>query len=169
MNQEHILETTNKKKNEKPQRTLGRGNIKHKTLKNHITPQNPTQPNTAQHDFTSITIKTSNQKNDLSERFDHMVQIRIHKHLFESIKNSVESAIFGGNYEIESASHFLREALRDHLNGKQLKVAHENGSKKAISLKLDNDLKAFWDTLPKRHRQNILERAVRTKLQEYLT
>jgi len=101
-------------------------------------------------------------------RLPHSTQIRINANLFDSVKNAVESAIWGGNYEFESASHFLREALREHATGKPLIVAHQGGPRKQLSLKLDDSLKGFWDTLPKRHRQNILERAVRTKLQEYL-
>jgi hypothetical protein len=103
------------------------------------------------------------------ENFDHVAQIRINSHLFDSIHNAVESAIFGGNYSIESASHFIREALKDHISGVPLKVAHENGSKKSLSIRMDEKLKRFWDTLPKRHRNNILERAIRTKLLSYQT
>lgn len=106
-------------------------------------------------------------KQENSGNFSHVTQIRIDLHLFDSIHNAVESAIFGGNYSIESASHFIREALREHAAGAPLKVAHENGTKKSLSIRLDQSLKGFWDTLPKRHRNNILERAIRTKLLAY--
>jgi len=99
--------------------------------------------------------------------FSHVTQIRIDAHLFDGIQNAVESAIFGGDYSIESASHFIREAMREHAAGSPLKVAHENGAKKSLSIRIDEHLKEFWDKLPKRHRNNILERAVRTKLLAY--
>lgn len=99
--------------------------------------------------------------------FTYVTQIRIDIKLFDSIHNAVESAIFGGNYAIESASHFIREALKDHVSGMPLKVAHSNGIKKSLSIRMNEPLKRFWDTLPKRHRNNILERAVRTKLLGY--
>jgi hypothetical protein len=102
-----------------------------------------------------------------SSSFSHVTQIRIDAHLFDGIQNAVESAIFGGDYSIESASHFIREAMREHAAGVPLKVAHENGSKKSLSIRIDEQLKSFWDKLPKRHRNNILERAVRTKLLAY--
>lgn len=99
--------------------------------------------------------------------FAHVTQIRIDTHLFDGIQNAVESAIFGGDYSIESASHFIREAMREYAGGGELKVAHNNGPKKSLSIRIDEHLKAFWDKLPKRHRNNILERAVRTKLLAY--
>jgi len=99
--------------------------------------------------------------------FSHVTQIRIDAHLFDGIQNAVESAIFGGDYSIESASHFIREAMREHAAGTPLRVAHENGAKKSLSIRIDEHLKGFWDKLPKRHRNNILERAVRTKLLAY--
>jgi hypothetical protein len=102
-----------------------------------------------------------------SEAFTYITQIRIDAQLFESLNNAVESAIFGGNYSIQSASHFVREALKEHASGTPLKVAHQNGSKKSLSLRLNEQLKNFWDTLPKGHRNNILERAIRTKLLSY--
>ncbi|MGH7249406.1 MAG: hypothetical protein ACREGC_00345, partial [Minisyncoccia bacterium] len=102
-----------------------------------------------------------------ANNFSHVTQIRINANLFDSIHNAVESAIFGGDYSIESASHFIREALREHANGATLKVAHENGIKKSLSIRIDQGLKGFWETLPKRHRNNILERAIRTKLLAY--
>jgi len=99
--------------------------------------------------------------------FTYVTQVRIDELLFQSIRNAVDSAIFGGNYSVESASHFIREALREHAQGKPLGVAHENGAKKSLSIRIDDNLKKFWETLPKRHRNNILERAIRTKLLSY--
>lgn len=122
----------------------------------------PTLLNTT-HDIPSLPSYTM----ETSKSFPHIIQIRIDSFLFDSIHNAVESAIYGGNYSIESASHFIREALREHVAGAPLKVGHENGSKKSLSIRLDQNLKSFWDTLPKRHRNNILERAIRTKLLSY--
>jgi hypothetical protein len=122
----------------------------------------------------SITLSTASlistppiYTSETSANFTHVTQIRIDAHLFASIHNAVESAIFGGDYSIESASHFIREALKDHAAGAPLKVAHENGVKKSLSIRIDEKLKCFWNTLPKRHRNNILERAIRTKLLSY--
>lgn len=106
----------------------------------------------------------SQQKSDIF----FVIQVRIDHHLFDSVHNAVESAIFGGNYSVGSASDFIREALKEHVAGKPLKAAHENGPKKSLSLRINSNLKGFWDTLPKRHRNNILERAIRTKLLSYL-
>lgn len=131
-----------------------------------------TQSNTAEYMTTSSVTTSLNLSPPIympesSNNFSHVTQIRIDTHLFDSIHNAVESAIFGGDYSIESASHFIREALREHAKGAPLKVAHENGAKKSLSIRIDETLKTFWDTLPKRHRNNILERAIRTKLLAY--
>jgi Arc/MetJ-type ribon-helix-helix transcriptional regulator len=117
---------------------------------------------------TPIPVVSPTYSHETSGNFFHIIQVRIDPHLFDSIHNAVESAIFGGDYSVESASHFIREALREHVAGKPLKVAHENGAKKSLSLRIDSSLKSFWETLPKRHRNNILERAIRTKLLSYL-
>ena len=53
-----------------------------------------------------------------------VVQIRINANLFDSVKNAIESAIWGGNYEFESASHFLREALREHASLPDIPLPH---------------------------------------------
>jgi len=134
------------------------------------------QPITTQPDITHSTVTVSPQhseqprySSEQKERFSCVAQVRIDAQLFDSLNNAVESAIFGGNYSVESASHFVREALREHIGGKELKVAHQNGAKKPLSLRLDSQLNEFWQTLPKRHRNNILERAIRTKLLSYQT
>lgn len=140
------------------------------------TARNLSQPNTIQpdltHDMNTSAIATQppvSYSSEKAEQFSCVAQIRIDAQLFESLNNAVESAIFGGNYSIESASHFIRESLREHIAGKELKVAHQNGIKKPLSLRLDSQLNQFWQTLPKRHRNNILERAIRTKLLSYLS
>jgi hypothetical protein len=130
------------------------------TIKSNTTQHNTHQPNTMQ-------PKAPIQPLENKESFSEITQIRIDVHLFDSLTNAIESAIFGGNYSIGSASHFVREALRDHANGAPLKAPHQKGTKKSLSLRLDQTLKSFWDTLPKRHRNNILERAVRSKLLNY--
>lgn len=134
-----------------------------------------TQPITTQPDamlpVETLSVSTSpstpKYSSEQKEKFACVAQVRIDAQLFDSLNNAVESAIFGGNYSVESASHFVRESLREHVAGKELKVAHQNGAKKPLSLRLDNDLNDFWQTLPKRHRNNILERAIRTKLLSY--
>jgi hypothetical protein len=133
---------------------------------------NATQSNTSESMATlsvttGLNLSPPVYKQENSGNFSYITQIRIDLHLFDSIHNAVESAIFGGNYTIESASHFIREALREHAAGAPLKVAHENGTKKSLSIRIDQSLKDFWDTLPKRHRNHILERAIRTKLLAY--
>lgn len=126
-----------------------------------------TEPITTQLDTISPSPNPLIYNPENTNSFAHVTQIRIDAHLFDSIHNAVESAIFGGNYSIESASHFIRESLKDHADGVPLKVAHKNGIKKSLSIRIDEKLKRFWDTLPKRHRNNILERAIRTKLLSY--
>jgi hypothetical protein len=91
-------------------------------------------------------------------------QVRVDVLLFETIKNAVGSALLGENYSYLSAADFIREALREHSNGGKLKRNVEKGNRKAMSLRLNEELKNFWDSLPARERQNILERAIRTKL-----
>jgi hypothetical protein len=140
-------------------------------LSNHepyVTAQNnPIEPIPISYGTTMLNPSSPVYTSENSTNFTHVTQIRIDAHLFDSIHNAVESAIFGGDYSIESASHFIREALKDHATGTPLKMAHENGVKKSLSIRINEDLKRFWDTLPKRHRNNILERAIRTKLLSY--
>jgi hypothetical protein len=99
--------------------------------------------------------------------FPHHAQLRINPELFDNIKSTIDSAILGGNYAISSASDFLREALREHANGKPLSALPHGNPKKSISIRFDDTLIAFWNELPKRIRNNVLERAARTKLQDY--
>lgn len=173
-----MIKNKNKKNTEKTRRGFGRGAMVKPDLLNNNSPLPDTPPNSTQHDSTrpipltgtSVEIKTAPiYTSETQKSFTHVTQIRIDSNLFASINNAVESAIFGGNYDIESASHFVREALREHASGKPLQVAHGNGAKKSLSIRLDEALKNFWDTLPKRHRNNILERAIRTKLLSYHT
>lgn len=154
-------------------RGLGRDALTKPILSIPNVPQrNTTQSNTSESMATlpittGLNLSPPVYKQENSGNFSHVTQIRIDLHLFDSIHNAVESAIFGGDYSIESASHFIREALREHAAGAPLKVAHENGTKKSLSIRIDQSLKGFWDTLPKRHRNHILERAIRTKLLAY--
>ena len=94
----------------------------------------------------------------------HSRQIRINTHLFDTLQNAINSAISGGNYRYGSAAEFMREALKDYAETKQLLLNVEKGIRKLMSLRLDEDLKNFWDSLPNGQRSNILERAIRTKL-----
>lgn len=94
----------------------------------------------------------------------HSRQIRINIHLFDTLQNAVNSAISGGNYRYGSAADFMREALKDYAETKQLLLNVEKGVRKLMSLRLDENLKNFWDSLPNRQKPNILERAIRTKL-----
>jgi hypothetical protein len=147
-------------------RTLGRGGI---------TSRKPTQPHATQSDTSKddrtqrnpTQYNTTKHNTSLVGELPHSAQIRIDPFLFDEIKNAIDSAILGGNYTMSSTSHFLREALRDHSQGKPLSAAYQGSSKKVMSIRLDDKLMSFWGSLPKRHRHNILERAVRTKLMEY--
>ena len=129
------------------------------------TPPNLTQPDLTRPDPTRLlsrkeAVKASCETSDTP----FLRQVRINTHLFETIKNAVASAISGENYSYLSAADFIRDALREHLSGGRLKRNVEKGPRKAMSLRLNEELKNFWDSLPARERQNILERAIRTKL-----
>lgn len=95
-------------------------------------------------------------------------QIRIKNLLFATVKNAVVSANNGGDYTFSSASEFIREALREHGQGKKLTHVAEDGSRdKTLTLRIDEEIKEYYHSWPKWKRPELVERAVLTKLHDF--
>lgn len=160
--------------NGKPRREPGRSPLRavapQGTDAMQLNPMQPTSPARRSLGRSEFTATESAQASKIAPypashgSSSHSRQIRINIHLFDTLQNAVNSAISGGNYRYGSAADFMREALKDYAETKQLLLNVEKGVRKLMSLRLDEDLKNFWDSLPSRQKPNILERAIRTKL-----
>jgi hypothetical protein len=62
----------------------------------------------------------------------------------------------------KSPAAYARTALRAYRDGMALTERDRNGEKVETSLRLDQELKEFWRTLPDQLRSRLLERAIRT-------
>jgi hypothetical protein len=62
----------------------------------------------------------------------------------------------------KSPAAYARTALRAYRDGMALTERDRNGEKVETSLRLDQELKEFWRTLPNQLRSRLLERAIRT-------
>ena len=81
------------------------------------------------------------------------------------IKGSAEHSKFSATNvwrPYKSPAAYARTALRAYRDGMALTERDRNGEKVETSLRLDQELKEFWRTLPDQLRSRLLERAIRT-------
>lgn len=97
------------------------------------------------------------------------IAVRINTTLYNILTNYITSAHIIMDYKYQSVSDIIRAALQKFKEGMHLTEIDEK--KQGIQListtiRIDNELKQFWETLPDRNRRRILERAIRTYLKE---
>ena len=96
----------------------------------------------------------------------YLCQIRVDGQLLEVIENAVQSAKRGGDFRYGNRSDFIRKALREYQQGTQLAGPFPFNRQQArrTTIWLDEDLYAFWKSLPQGSRCEILDRVLRTKI-----
>lgn len=97
------------------------------------------------------------------------IAIRINIALYNILRNYITSAHIVMDYEYQSVSDIIRVALQRFKEGMPLTEIDEK--KQGVQLvsttiRIGNELKQFWETLPDRNRRKILEKAIRTYLKE---
>lgn len=90
---------------------------------------------------------------------------RCSEFLIEKAKNSLISRQNSGDYSITNFSDLIRQSLIAYQQGMPLTNQRQHGEKtKEISVRLDNNLYNFYNTLPKGSRVAILERVLASYL-----
>lgn len=98
-------------------------------------------------------------------RFPSKLSIQINEQLAQTIDEHITSLQAAGDYSYVSVSDFIRAALNDLNGGMKLTAMAVPGKSKRTTVPVTPDAVAYWQTLPVRKKTEILERAIRTKLQ----
>lgn len=102
---------------------------------------------------------------EIANDLNPYVTIYVETRLFEDISNMVAANNAGGNYEFASASAFIRSAIEEYVvSGIPLTANTRPGRKKRFSLTFSRDLRAAFDTLPRGKKTEVIDRAIRSKL-----
>lgn len=97
--------------------------------------------------------------------FGNDVALQINISLRQTIEEMVEAAHAAGDYTYISVSAFYREALRDHMKDPTLLAQARKGEKKKrTSMRVDDELFAYWQTFPVGKRSEMFERILLTKI-----
>lgn len=95
---------------------------------------------------------------------DQTITTQFNTLLYSTLQNMLESAHTAQDFTFTSVSDVIRAALQAYQEGMPLTELVDKGPKKTLTLRLDNSLRDFYDTLPTRMKTRLLERAVRTFL-----
>ncbi len=96
------------------------------------------------------------------ERFSAVIAIRCNTMLYNTIQNAVTASQTAQDFTYSSPSDYIRAALQAHRDGMVLTELDEKGPKMSTTLRVDQETKEFYSSLPDRSRSKILERAIRT-------
>jgi hypothetical protein len=83
---------------------------------------------------------------------------------YSTLQNTLEAQHNQGDFTYNSVSDLIRAALEAYKNGLQLTELDQKGGKTSLKIRVDKDLKVFFDSLPGQMKSKITERAVRTFL-----
>ena len=86
-------------------------------------------------------------------------QVRLGEELFAAVREVVKA-----NKHYRSVSHFIREALSEYRQGRALVGDPKSDHRKLTTLRFDETLSDFWDSLPKDERLALLEEMLLFKL-----
>ena len=96
----------------------------------------------------------------------YSITVRYDTLLYDTLQNMIRSAHTAQDFTYTSLADFIRAALRAHKDGMILTELDQNGPKVETSLRVERDLWLFYKSLPGRMRSKILERAIRTFMQQ---
>ena len=90
------------------------------------------------------------------------IQVHYNSLHYTTLQNSIASQHSAGDFTYTSVSDLIRAGLKAYKEGMQLTEQSEKGNKVQISVRLDREMKSFFDSLPNQLKSKITERAVRT-------
>lgn len=91
-----------------------------------------------------------------------LIQIYYNTLHYNTLQNTITAQHNAGDFTYTSISDLIRAALEAYKNGMPLTELDAKGGKKLLPVRVDEELKAFFDSLPNRMKSKITERAVRT-------
>ncbi len=106
----------------------------------------------------AVSATARQESSEITIRFDRM--------LYEQLQNSLAASHVVGDFSYVSVSDVIRAAMRAYQDGMELTELAPSGNKKGYTLRIDAELRAFYDTLPNRLKSQIIERAVRSYMKE---
>jgi Arc/MetJ-type ribon-helix-helix transcriptional regulator len=103
------------------------------------------------------------EPSSLSEKpVSETIQIYYSTLHYSTVQNTLTAQHNQGDFTYNSVSDLIRAALEAYKNGMQLTELDQKGEKTSLKIRVDKDLKAFFDSLPGQMKSKITERAVRT-------
>ncbi|MEM6866783.1 MAG: hypothetical protein AAF528_00165 [Cyanobacteria bacterium P01_C01_bin.121] len=98
---------------------------------------------------------------DESDTLTQILQIRCNTLLYTTLQNMIASMHTAGDYSYTSVADVIRAAIQAYKDGAELTEQVEPGSKKATTIRVNDELYGFYESWPKRMRSTILERVIR--------
>ena len=96
------------------------------------------------------------------EGFSDVIAIRCNTILYNTIQNAVTASQAAQDFTYSSPSDYIRAALQAYRDGMVLTELDEKGPKMSSTIRVNQETKEFYGSLPDRSRSKILERAIRT-------
>lgn len=90
-------------------------------------------------------------------------QVRIDKELMQAIRRFIQHTSSKGDPLYTSVASFIRSALTEYRQGLSM-APNTEAERQITTVRLDDELNAFWSTLPRGERSDILEEILRVKL-----
>lgn len=101
------------------------------------------------------------------DRFPELIAIRCNTILYNTIQNAIASQHAAQDFTYSSPSDFIRVSLQAYKDGMPLTELDQKGPKISSTIRVDEETKAFFRSLPDRSRSKILERAIRTFMKNH--
>ena len=98
--------------------------------------------------------------------YDQIIYIRCNALLYNTIQNMIRASHAAMDFTFLSPTDFIRSALKACQEHMELTELEEAGEKIATTVRVDQSLKAFYQSWPRSLRTRLLERAIRTFLKQ---
>ena len=100
------------------------------------------------------------------DRQDYSINLAINTLLYNTMQNIISSSHTANDFTFLSVTDVIRKAIEEYKNGMELTEIDEKGPKTATTIRINEELKKFYDELPNRLRRKIIERAIRTYIKK---
>ena len=121
--------------------------------------KNPTQ-DIAEETYPAMSPKQ--EEKTIYSKYNHSIYIRCNAMLYNTIQNMLLTSHTAQDFTYVSVADFIRAVLQAYSDGMPLTELEQKGEKISTTIRVDEKLKAFYQSLPDRLRCKLVERAIRT-------
>lgn len=127
--------------------------------------KNPTRDITEE---TPSAMFPKQQEKTTNGKYNHSIYIRCNAMLYNTMQNILLASHTAQDFTYVSVADFIRAVLHAYSDGMPLTELDRKGEKISTTIRVDERLKDFYQSLPDRLKSKLVERAIRTFMKSHM-